>query len=289
MSLCIYSIVSIIILFLYCFPIILANLTFPNLLLVSFDGFRWDYMTHSNAALNNFKWFIENGVSARRGLQNAFITKTFPNHITLVTGMYEESHGIVGNIMYDPLYNETFYGSADQVRDPKWMDDGGEPIWVTNQKQNTKARSGCVYWVGDGASIKGFKPYRYLEFNKNTLLNFTSRIDKIIEWFTDPSYPINLGLLYFEEPDHTGHVFGPDSPEIDKKLTALNNDLGYLIRRLNSTGLLPKTNVILTSDHGMAFTPADKIIDLDLYISPSKYRIFQSNPIGNILPNKGEN
>ncbi|XP_029648124.1 bis(5'-adenosyl)-triphosphatase enpp4-like [Octopus sinensis] len=286
MSLCIYSILYIIIPCLYCFPIILADQSFPNLLLVSFDGFRWDYMTHSNATLNNFKWFVENGVSARRGLQNAFITKTFPNHITLVTGMYEESHGIVGNTMYDPLYNETFYGSAEQVRDPKWMDDGGEPIWVTNQKENTKARSGCVYWVGDGASIKGFKPYRYLEFNKNYLLNFTSRIDKIIEWFTDPSYPINLGLLYFEEPDHTGHVFGPDSPEIDKKLTALNNDLGYLIRRLNNTGLLSKTNVIITSDHGMAFTPADKIINLDLYITPSKYQIFQKNPIGNILPNK---
>ncbi|GAB1605422.1 bis(5'-adenosyl)-triphosphatase enpp4-like [Argonauta hians] len=286
MSWCLYPTLYTILLFSYCFSTILAKLAFPNLLLVSFDGFRWDYLQRSNATLNNFKWFSENGVSARRGLQNAFITKTFPNHITLVTGMYEESHGVVGNVMFDPLYNETFYGSEAQVEDPKWMDNGGEPIWVTNQKQNRDARSGSVYWVGSGASIKGFKPYRYLEFDNNRLLNFTKRIDTIIDWFTDPLYPINLGLLYFEEPDKTGHKFGPDSPEIDRQLTSLNNHLGYLLRRLNQTGLLSKTNVILTSDHGMAFTPLNKTINLDSYITPSKYRIFEHNPIGNILPNE---
>ena len=41
-------------------------------------------------------------------LQNAFVTKTFPNHWTLVTGVYEETHGIVANHMFDPVLNESF-------------------------------------------------------------------------------------------------------------------------------------------------------------------------------------
>ena len=271
-----------------CLPSVLADDTdLPKLLLISFDGFRWDYMSHLNASLGNFTWIQRHGVHAERGLKNAFITKTFPNHITLVTGLYEESHGVVGNIMFDPVLNETFYSWTKQVRESKWMDNGGEPIWVTNQKQNNKARSGVVYWVGDGAIIKGFRPYKYLEFDPKTLLNFTRRVDTIVDWFADPLYPINLGLLYFEEPDSTGHHFGPYSKEMDLKLSELNNLVGYLIKRLNDTGLLGKINIIMTSDHGMALTPKEKVINLDNYINPDKYRIFESNPIGNILPNEG--
>lgn len=259
----------------------------PKLLLISFDGFRWDYMSHPNARLGNFTWIQRHGVHAERGLKNAFITKTFPNHITLVTGLYEESHGVVGNTMFDPVLNETFNSGTGQVSESKWMDNGGEPIWVTNQRQHNMARSGAVYWVGDGAIIKGFRPYRYLEFDRDNLLTFQKRIDTIVDWFTDPLYPINLGVLYFEEPDATGHKFGPYSKEIDLKLTELNDLAGYLIKRLNETGLLGKLNVVITSDHGMSLTPSDKILNLDNYINPESYRIFQSNPIANILPNDG--
>lgn len=271
-----------------CLPHISAdNTNLPKLLLISFDGFRWDYIFHPNARLGNFTWIQRHGVHAQRGLKNVFITKTFPNHFTLVTGLYEESHGVVGNTMFDPVFNETFHTWTNQMLESKWMDNGGEPIWVTNQKQHKEARSGVVYWVGDGAIIKGFRPYRYLEFNPKALLNFTSRVDTIIDWFTDPLYPINLGLLYFEEPDSTGHRFGPYSKEIDSKLNELNDLVGYLIKRLNETSLLGKINIIITSDHGMALTPPSKIINLDDYIDPDKYRIFESNPIGNILPNNG--
>lgn len=64
----------------------------PNLILISFDGFRWDYL--ENHTLPNFhKYFLKDGVKVSKGLKNAFSTVTFPNHWTLATGLYPESHG----------------------------------------------------------------------------------------------------------------------------------------------------------------------------------------------------
>lgn len=33
-----------------------------------------------------------------------------------------------------------------------------------------------------------------------------------MSWFTDKKTPANLVMLYIEEPDSHGHVYGPDSP-----------------------------------------------------------------------------
>lgn len=129
-----------------------------RVLLVSYDGFRWNYLDKISNKVN-FERIINAGVYAKKGLQNAFITKTFPNHYTLVTGLYEESHGIVANEMYDPLFNETFsLSDPEDVIKSKWFDNGGEPIWVTNQKQSTPSlprRSGSLFWPGSMASVHG--------------------------------------------------------------------------------------------------------------------------------------
>lgn len=66
----------------------------PKLLLISFDGFRWDYLQRL-PKLNNFSLIYENGMIAKNGILNEFVTKTFPNHWSIVTGLHEESHGIL--------------------------------------------------------------------------------------------------------------------------------------------------------------------------------------------------
>ena len=81
-------------------------LTQPTVILVSYDGFRWDYM--EKVPTPNLNFIASNGIKAKH-LLNTFVTKTFPNHFTLVTGLYEESHGIVANTFFDPIFNDTFY------------------------------------------------------------------------------------------------------------------------------------------------------------------------------------
>ena len=99
-----------------------------KLLIISFDGFRWDYLQKTNTP--NFDKFLRGGVHARLGLKNAFVTNTFPNHFTLVTGMWENIHGIINNEMYDPVLNETFAPWMKKaLSDPAWFSVGAEPIW----------------------------------------------------------------------------------------------------------------------------------------------------------------
>lgn len=256
----------------------------PKLLVISLDGFRWNYLQRT--ATPNFDRIISHGVIAKKGLKNCFITKTFPNHWTIVTGLYEESHGIVGNSMYDPVFDEVFAPwNFTQQMEPKWYDVGGEPIWYRNDKKGGERFSGIAFWPGSTATIKGYLPSRYLMYNQE--LPFKIRIDLIIEWFTNMRNPINLGLLYFNEPDSTAHDCGPDSPNVTKVIGEMDGFIGYLLHRLEETKLLDNLNIIVTSDHGFASTPPDRVINLDDYVSSSWYRIFESNPIGNILPNDG--
>lgn len=276
---------SIIVLFLVVAAIHANNHAQQKVLLVSYDGFRWDYLDKISNKVN-FERIINGGVYAEKGLQNSFITKTLPNHYTLVTGLYEESHGMVANEMYDPEFNETFsLESLEDVIKSKWFDNGGEPIWVTNQKQSTSSaplRSGSLFWPGSMASVHGFLPTKYLAYNPE--MTFQERVDIIISWYLDKD-PINLGLLYYEHPDHEGHQFGPESDNMTKTIQKLEDLTGYLLNSLEKNKLLDKINVILTSDHGMTSTPSSETIALEDYVNKELYKVFvNNNPVVSIIP-----
>src|SRR6185295_16272735 len=89
----------------------------PILILVSFDGWRWDYTDRLPAA--NLRALASRGVRAK-ALIPAFPVLTFPNHYTIVTGLYPEHHGIVGNNMNDAAIGERFSMSAETAKDPRW-------------------------------------------------------------------------------------------------------------------------------------------------------------------------
>ncbi|KAH9504402.1 Ectonucleotide pyrophosphatase/phosphodiesterase member 5 [Bulinus truncatus] len=256
-----------------------------KLLLISFDGFRWDYILSNRARTPNFDRIISEGVTVQHGLKNAFVTKTFPNHFTLATGLWEESHGIVGNEMYDPHLNQTFTPQNDSANnDPAWFDVGAEPIWVTNQLQD-KGKSGVCMWVGAGSPIKKVRPFKYIPYNKT--MGYIDKVDTVIDWFIDKD-PINLGLLYFDQPDFNGHQFGPDSKEVTDIIEELDDVVGYLLKRLNETNLLQNMNIIMTSDHGFTNTPYDKVISLDKYVSETSYNMSSVTPVALIWPEKGQ-
>ena len=254
-----------------------------KLLLISFDGFRWNYLQRTETP--NFDKFVKGGVSAKYGIKDAFVTKTFPNHFTLVTGLWEESHGIVNNEMYDPDLNETFSPSNTKAQtDPAWYSIGAEPIWVTNQLEKLEGRSGVIMWIGGGASIKWVNPSRFIPFDSS--VQDHSKVDTIIEWFTD-QYPINLGLMYFMQPDYDGHMYGPESKEVTKRIAQLDEVVGYLLNQLEAKDLLKDMNIIITSDHGFSSTPRENAINLNDFVEPTSYTLEGLTPIANIWPHEG--
>ena len=95
-------------------------------------------------------------------------------------------------------------------------------MWITNQKAGH--HSGCEFWVG--SEVKDRTPTHYDRYDSHKPYN--DRVDSVVGWLNRPE--VNLGLLYIEEPDHTGHMFGPDSKEVDQKLEELNNVIGYLMK-----------------------------------------------------------
>lgn len=250
-------------------PFITGQTPLPKLLLVSMDGFKHDYLELPGLKpedISNFKYVITNGVRASQ-IVNVFPTVTYPNHYTLITGLYPESHGIVHNRFYDPSPEVMSYFWFDNRRDnfdPVWYDVGAEPIYVTNKKAGTKRNSGSVLWPCGLGKVKEIAPDRIVPnadpFNKT---GFEDRVDYMMNWFTDKENPINLGLLYFNEPDETAHATGAGSEEVIKKIIELNDVLGYLFQKLKKAKLFEEMNIIITADHG--FTNVSEIVDLSEY------------------------
>ena len=144
------------------------------LILISIDGFRWDYL--QNFAAPHLTSLARDGVVAQR-LIPSFPTLTFPNHYTLVTGLYPGHHGIVANAFYDPARREWYRPGAGQtVRDSTWY--GGEPIWVTAERHGVK--SGVYFWPGSEAAIQGVRP-SYVAAYDGTVPN-ASRVNSAMAW-----------------------------------------------------------------------------------------------------------
>ena len=235
----------------------------------------------------NFQMLIDNGVVVKSpSVKNVFVTKTMPNHYSLVTGLYEESHGITANEFYDPVYNETFTipAAMDNI---KWWNGTGtqkvEPLWVTNDAVGGEHHtSGVYFWPG--SEVKGMQS-KYFVSPFNMSIPFSVRVNTVAGWYTQEHRPINFGAMYYHEPDVTGHQHGPDSAEMVDMIITLDGYIGDLISVFKEKEIFDGLNIVLTSDHGMSQMKAD--VYLDDYINSSQYRWFGGTPVANILPEPG--
>lgn len=241
----------------------------PPLLLVSMDGFRADYLTRNLTP--TIQKLGQCGVHTPY-MRSVYPTLTFPNHYSIVTGLYPESHGIVDNSMYDEKINETFmlYGGNAEVRsNPAWW--GGEPLWITARKQGKK--SAAYFWVGSDVNISGHYPDIWKHYDGD--IPYEERVDTVIDWLSlpDGDRPDFL-MLYFDEPDHTGHTVGPDGPEVNEMLRKMDNIIAYLMNGLYRKQIHNCVNLIVLADHGMEKTSCSRRVFLDKYIKPDDYLIF---------------
>ena len=191
-------------------------------------------------------------------MKPSFVTKTFPNHYSIATGMYVENHGLIGNEFYDQKLDD-YYTLRDRnkVEDPKFY--GGEPIWASAEKQGMKTAS--FFWVGSEAPIGGLYPSKWKRYDHD--FPFGGRIDSVVHWFSLPQQERpRLCLLYFHEPDATGHDFGPKSTETGMMVTQMDSIFGLLIEKMSSLDIFPQLNIIVVSDHGMAEISSDRTVDL---------------------------
>ena len=216
----------------------------PYVVLVSFDAFRHDYLDRFRPPA--FAEIAARGVRAS-ALISSFPSKTFPNHYTLVTGLYPGHHGIVGNAFFDPARRK-WYRNNDTlaVRDSSWY--SGEPIWVTAERNGVK--SGVFFWPGSEAAIGGIRPSLWAAYDA-TLPNAT-RVVRTVAWLRKPaSERPHLLLLYFSEVDDTTHKHGPNAMQTAGAVASVDRSLRQLLDSIAALPFGDSVNVVLVSDHGM--------------------------------------
>jgi predicted AlkP superfamily pyrophosphatase or phosphodiesterase len=242
-----------------------------TVLLVSLDGFRRDlldrYSPPALTALGN------DGVVATAMIPS-FPTLTFPNHYSIVTGLYPEHHGIISNTMFDPVFNATFTISSSAVSEGRWW--GGEPIWVTAEKQGV--RSASFFWVGSEAEIEGVRPSIYKKYDAS--MTFAGRVDSVLAWLSLPAAQRpRMITLYFNEPDHVEHEKGPDSPETHAAVLTVDSAIARLVGGLRTQNLYDAVDLIIVSDHGMANISPDRYVFITDVTDTLNVRTVDRGPI----------
>ncbi len=251
----------------------------PTLILVSFDGCRYDYPDSSNTpALDKME---KRGIRAD-GIKTVFPSKTFPNHISIVTGLYPAHHGIISNRIFNDKTGEWYKLSNGAPAQSKWYH--GEPIWVTAERQGVK--SATYFWPGSEAKIAGYRPTYWKPYDGK--VPYKDRVNQVLKWLDLPKKERPRFIsLYFDEPDHSGHKYGPLSPESLKATERVDSQLAALWTGIEARNLEDVVNVIVVSDHGMTQLSRDSVIFLDDYINMNDVKVIDWSPATAIRPLPG--
>ena len=257
-----------------------AAISKPYVILISADGFRADYLKKYNAV--NILKLAESGVTAKAMIPS-FPSITFPNHWSLITGLYPSHHGLIDNFFYD-YQKEKFYAMSNKenAEDGSWY--GGTPLWSLAEKQGMLTAS--MMWVGSASDAGGKRPTYYYHYQEK----FTPevKIDKVVDWLKLPeeSRPHFISL-YFPEVDGAGHHFGPDAKETETAVHLVDDAIGDLVQKVNDLGL-KNVNFIFVSDHGMIKVNKENPLEIpkmlfdkerfDFYNAQTLLRVVVKNP-----------
>ncbi|XP_043963201.1 ectonucleotide pyrophosphatase/phosphodiesterase family member 1 isoform X1 [Gambusia affinis] len=250
------------------------------LLLVSLDGFRGEYLKDHKSRLPIINKLRKDGTTTSY-MRPVYPTKTFPNHYSIVTGLYPESHGIVDNKMYDVTRNAFFSLKTEEKWNSDWYQ--GEPVWLTAMRQKLKAAS--FFWPGSDVAINGSYPNIYKIYDGN--IKFENRLKTVFEWLNLPKQERpDFYTLYLDEPDTTGHAYGPKSSQVVAALEKIDTILGNLMDGLYTRDLHQCVNLMIVSDHGMEEASCQRAAYVSTYQQDTSNFTVIQGPAGRIRPKR---
>ncbi|MEG0761756.1 ectonucleotide pyrophosphatase/phosphodiesterase [Chryseobacterium sp.] len=254
--------------------------TKPYVIMISTDGFRYDYAKKYNA--QNLLKFSNEGVQAKTMIPS-YPSITFPNHWSLITGLYPSHHGLIDNYFYDYGRKEKYAMSKkENAEDGSWY--GGTPLWALAEKQGMVSAS--MQWVGSASDAGGMRPTYYYHYHEK--FKPTEKVDKVINWLKLPeSQRPHFIAMYFPEVDAAGHHFGPEARETETAVQLVDAAIGSLVQKVNDLGL-ENVNFIFVSDHGMIQVDGGNPLEIpmmlfdkkrfDFYNSQTLLRVYVKNP-----------
>lgn len=251
----------------------------PYVIMISTDGFRSDYSKKYNA--ENLQKYSSEGVLAKAMLPS-YPSITFPNHWTLVTGLYPSHHGLIDNFFYDYKRKEPYaMSNRKNAEDGFWY--GGVPLWSLAEKQ--KMVSASLQWVGSASDAGGIRPTYYYPYHER--FSPLDKVNKVINWLKLPEEKRpHFISLYFPEVDGAGHHYGPEAKETETAVHLIDNAIGELVQKVNDLGL-KNVNFVFVSDHGMIQVDGGNPLEIpsilfdknrfDYYNSQTLLRVYVKN------------
>ncbi len=236
----------------------------PYIILISADGFRYDLADKYKAT--NLLQLRSEGVNAAY-MQSCYPSLTFPNHYSIITGLYPAHHGIVDNTFYDKQKDQTYtIRNKKAVGDSSWY--GGTPLWVLAEKQ--KMLSASFYWVASESAIQGVRPTYYYVYND--AIPIDKRIETVKNWLQLPEDKRpHFITFYLPQVDHEEHSHGPDSKEAEDAVHFVDESIGKLVKTVNSLGL--NVSFIFLSDHGMMTVDNEHPLPLPDAVDTTKFLV----------------
>ncbi|WP_414829777.1 alkaline phosphatase family protein [Alteromonas sp. H39] len=236
-----------------------------HVVLLSLDGFRHDYIEKHQA--NNLADIARQGVRAQTMIP-VYPANTFPNHISLVTGLHPSQHGIVNNYFYDKQRPKddgyAMYGMGKGLKDSTWIQ--ALPLWNLVEFHGDKAAT--FFWPESDARINGALPTYHYHYSKYS--DYQQRIDQIIAWLSLPeSSRPRFVAGYFSLTDSVGHDFGPDAKETFNAVQRVDALVGQLYRRLQALPIA--VNLVVVSDHGMTNVDMNKVVTVESLEIPEDF------------------
>jgi predicted AlkP superfamily pyrophosphatase or phosphodiesterase len=252
----------------------------PYVIMISADGFRYDYAKKYNA--QNLLKYSGQGIRAKAMIPS-YPSITFPNHWSLITGLYPAHHGLVDNFFYDYKLQKNYaMNKKEIVEDGSWY--GGTPLWALAEKHGMISAS--MQWVGSASEAGRKRPTYYYPYHEK----FTplEKVDKVVDWLKLPEDKRpHFISMYFPEVDGAGHHFGPEAKETEVAVQLIDAAIGNLVEKVNQLGL-KNVNFIFVSDHGMIQVDGGNPLEIpamlfdkkrfDFYNSQTLLRIYVKNP-----------
>jgi len=213
----------------------------PSVILISLDGTRPADVT--DADLGSVAALRKQGAAAQWMIP-ATPSNTFPGHVTMVTGVEPERHGLVNNGFADPER-----GAFDRQDIPSWIE--VEPIWSWLAGRGVVSAS--YYWVGSEGPWPptGRGPLHWKPFSPIT--SESAKVDQILAWLDleDDAVRPRLVTSWFHGADHFGHHVGAGTDPVREGLRAQDVEIARLVAGLEARGAFETTTLIFVSDHGM--------------------------------------
>lgn len=244
----------------------------PYVILISADGFRYDYIEKYNA--KNLEEIATKNIWAKQGMYPSYPSITFPNHYSIVTGLYPAHHGLVDNVFYDPKRDEMYVIGKESIKDGSWY--GGLPLWGLAETQGMLAAS--LFWVGSESDAGGTRPTYWYSYHEQFSGNDKARIIK--DWLSLPEeIRPHFITLYFPEVDHNGHKYGPESNQTNNAVHVIDAAIKTLVDELKPLNL--PINFVFVSDHGMIGVEEKDYIPMPV-IDATKFKVVNSNTFARI-------